>query len=206
MSVRLIGDDVVFTQRFLKREGYYIGRIDGLWGRLTERAYRNFDGDSDRVMRKIGRFDHRSERSIRSLALPAQELARHTMMILSKNFMNVRVLSGTRSYHEQNQLYRMGRYGDSRPRVTRARGGQSRHNFGIAWDIGLFTAQGSYIRTNPHYEAAGAILMGELPGPVEWGGRWTRFKDRPHYQLKTGYSVGELRAHFESGGDLPQVA
>ncbi|MEO8506247.1 MAG: hypothetical protein ABI593_01300 [Betaproteobacteria bacterium] len=40
----------------------------------------------------------------------------------------------------QDAPYRQGRLGNPGPRVTNARDGQSNHNFGIAWDIGIFTA------------------------------------------------------------------
>ena len=42
------------------------------------------------------------------------------------------------SYTEQNDLYKRGSFGNPPPKVTNARGGQSNHNFGIAWDGGVF--------------------------------------------------------------------
>lgn len=34
---------------------------------------------------------------------------------------------------------------------------------------------------------------------LEWGGNWTSFVDKPHYQLKTGLPLKILKAKFEIG-------
>lgn len=203
----MIGEDVVFTQRFLKLEGFYQARIDGVWGRLSERAYRDFEGSSETLMRKIGRFDYRSETHIRSLCLIAQESARQLIFVLAKHEFTAKIISGTRSYHEQNALFKIGRYGDDRPRVTKARGGFSRHNFGIAFDIGLFSFEEGYITREQPYIDAGDIVMQKLSDTLEWGGRWPGdFQDWPHYQLKTGMGINQLRAQFEGVDDLRRAA
>jgi peptidoglycan L-alanyl-D-glutamate endopeptidase CwlK len=36
-----------------------------------------------------------------------------------------RIISGTRTYTEQNTLFRQGRFGNPGPKVTKARGGQA---------------------------------------------------------------------------------
>ena len=96
--------------------------------------------------------------------------------------------SGTRTYAEQNTLFRQGRFGNKGPRVTNARGGQSNHNYGIAWDIGLFE-NGKYLTDSPLYKKAAEL--GRADG-LEWGGDWTSFKDQPHYQLATGLSMTNI--------------
>ncbi len=62
--------------------------------------------------------------------------------------------------------------------------------------IGIFTAAGGYLTDGPAYAAAAAAGMAD---DLEWGGDWTTFVDRPHYQLATGMPLAELRARFESG-------
>jgi len=108
---------------------------------------------------------------------------------------SARIVSGTRTYAEQNALYRKGRYGDPSPIVTRARGGHSNHNFGIAWDIGIFQ-NGKYLKSSPLYVRAAAL--GKTRS-IEWGGDWTSFVDKPHYQLATGVSLAAVRSSFEEG-------
>jgi peptidoglycan L-alanyl-D-glutamate endopeptidase CwlK len=80
--------------------------------------------------------------------------------------------------------------------VTKARGGQSWHNFGLAWDIGIFDG-GRYLGDSPLYVQAAQIGR---DGSLEWGGDWTGFVDRPHYQQLPGaLRLAEVRSRFEAG-------
>lgn len=87
---------------------------------------------------------------------------------------DVRVTQGFRSFDEQNKLY------NQRPQVTKARGGSSYHNYGLAVDFGFFDADGKYIQADTLYHNIGkyAVIVG-----VEWGGNWPHFKDKPHIQF-----------------------
>ena len=40
---------------------------------------------------------------------------------------------------------------------------------------------------------------------LEWGGNWTAFVDRPHYQLKFGVELAIIRERFENGEGLTVV-
>jgi peptidoglycan L-alanyl-D-glutamate endopeptidase CwlK len=198
MSDRLFEDDVTFLQRLLKSSGLYTDVIDGIWGENTDEAVQAFEARSAQIAASLGTFDARTERRIQTLHLRAQEAARAFMNAVLAADINVRIISGTRTYAEQNALYRKGRFGNPGPRVTNARGGQSNHNFGIAWDIGIFQ-NGVYLGESPEYNrAAQAGLAAGIIG-LEWGGNWTGFVDRPHYQLATGLSLAEVRRRFERG-------
>lgn len=196
MSLRLFPDDVLFTQRLLRAQVLYAGRLDGIWGALTEAAMVEFERRADVIGDNAGRFDTRSEAQLATLLLPAQTAARAFLSRVLAAGLRVRVISGTRSYAEQNALFRRGRYGNPGPVVTNARGGQSLHNFGVAWDVGLFDAQGRYLRDGAAY--AQAAKAGWVDG-VEWGGDNARFVDRPHYQLRLGLALADVRRRFESG-------
>ena len=195
MSRRLFKEDVLFVQRFLRSSGFYRGKLDGVWDRATDRAFGAFEAASTQLSEQLGRYDSRTETHIRSLHVAAQDAARTLVGTLHAAGIDARIISGTRTYKEQNELFRRGRYGNPGPRVTRARGGSSAHNFAIAWDLGLFD-KGRYItQAGPYEEAASLALVDGL----RWGGTWTAFKDRPHYELVTGYSLKEIRARFERG-------
>lgn len=142
----------------------------------------------------------RTERLIQTLHLKAQETARIFMTRALNTVIDVRIISGTRTYEEQNALFRKGRFGNPGPRVTNARGGQSNHNFGIAWDIGIFQ-NGAYLGDSPLYDQMAQIILNtpDLANRLIWGGNWHSFQDRPHYQLVTGFSITELRQRFEAG-------
>lgn len=200
MSRHLFGDDVIFHQRLLRAQGLYGGLLDGRWGPQTEAADQELEHRSA-TLREVGEFDARSERVIAGLHLKAQLAARSLLALGSGAGFLARAISGTRSYAEQDRLHAQGRYGNAGLRVTNARGGQSNHNFGIAWDVGLFDADGSYLNGDTADELAEYWRLGELARPLalEWGGDWSSLPDVPHYQLPTGRSVAETRRLFEAG-------
>ena len=196
----MFGDDVVFLQRLLKCIGFYTGEIDGDFGPLTDEALRLFEDETDRIADEEGRFDLRSEKSIMTLHPQAQILARRFLaeaqasQQLSDAGVVARIISGTRTYQEQAALFALGR---TRPGkiVTNASAGRSNHNFGIAWDIGLFKGP-NYLQESPLYSVMGAL--GRDLG-LEWGGDWVSFVDKPHFQLITGITLAQVREKFESG-------
>lgn len=93
-------------------------------------------------------------------------------------------------------LYQQGRCGNPSPIVTKADAGFSNHNFGIAWDIEVFTADGDYVTEEDPYRIA--AQHGLVP-TLEWGGHWHSFVDPTHYKLKTDVPLKELRVAFETG-------
>lgn len=115
--------------------------------------------------------------------------------VLPKGY-EVRIISGHRSWEEQDQLYAKGR-STGGSKVTNARGGQSNHNFAVAYDVGIFDADGQWLPESPLYNEIGPI--GEKVG-LEWGGRWRSFVDTPHYQVKTGLTLAQMREIVRSKG------
>lgn len=88
-----------------------------------------------------------------------------------------RVVQAYRSLAEQEALYAQGRTKKGNI-VTNARGGESFHNYGLAIDIAFLKSDGS-VDFNVSDEVAS---IGESFG-FEWGGRWKKFPDRPHFQI-----------------------
>ncbi|MFQ5466054.1 MAG: M15 family metallopeptidase, partial [Thermodesulfobacteriota bacterium] len=164
--------------------------------RYTERAANEHEALSERIREEGGEFDFRTEKNIRTLLLTAQREARAYMNRVLDAGINVKIISGTRTYAEQNGLFRRGRFGNPGPKVTNARGGGSNHNFGIAWDIGIFTGAGGYVTEGAAYDRAAKAGAADS---LEWGGGWTSFVDRPHYQLNVGLPMKTIRARFEAG-------
>lgn len=195
MSMTLFEKDVIFLQRFLKLAGFYAGKVDGDWGPKADAAVKAFDTRSQEIAEMFGTVDARSERHIWTLHPKAQDAARTFLTKVRDAGIDARIISGTRTYAEQNARYKQGRFGNPGRKVTNARGGQSNHNFGVAWDIGIFD-HGAYLGESPLYKEAANIRL--VPG-LEWGGNWETFKDQPHYQLPTGLSMAAVRQHFEDG-------
>lgn len=195
MSATLLPDQIKFLQRMLCSAGCYTGPRNGVWSQAVDDAEAKLMTIADQLAADFGVFDARSERCIRTLHPKAQRAAREFLTAVRNTGVDARIISGTRTYAEQDALYKRGRFGDTSPRVTNAKAGQSNHNFGIAWDIGIFAA-GKYLTTKTPYKQAAAFR----PAFVEWGGDWTTFPDLPHYQLSVGgASIAVICASFESG-------
>ncbi|MGC4037199.1 MAG: M15 family metallopeptidase [Chitinophagaceae bacterium] len=198
MSYQLLKHDVLFYQRFLKANGFLTGRLTGTWGAETDAADAAFIQQSEIIKQQNGAADARSESNIITLIPKAQIAARKFLSILKAAGKDVRIISGTRTYAEQDALYKQGRNGNTQPKVTNAKGGQSNHNFGIAWDIGLFE-NGKYLTSDTKYKQLPALVLPQLP-ELEWGGNWISFQDVPHYQLKAvSENVATVRGLFENG-------
>jgi hypothetical protein len=117
--------------------------------------------------------------------------------------LSVLVSQGWRTWEEQDVLYAKGRAVPPIGRkhvVTMAKGGQSYHNFGLAFDIVVLDAVGKadWNTSHPGWSTAGAL--GKSVG-LEWGGDWPRFKDLPHFQYTGGLSLRDCRASYAEGLD-----
>lgn len=199
MSDRLFEDDVIFLQRILKSGGLYTGSLDGVWGPKTDAAVTSFETQAAQIAASLGTFDSRTEKNILTLHLKAQEAARASLNAVRAAGINARIISGSRTYAEQNVLFKKGRFGNHETRVTNSRGGESNHNFGIAWDIGIFKQNGAYLQDSPLYAKAGTAALAAGITGLEWGGNWVSFTDQPHYQIATGLSISKVRERFENG-------
>jgi len=107
---------------------------------------------------------------------------------LAKQGIRVVMTCGYRSVEEQNKLYAKGRTSPGSI-VTKARGGYSWHNFGLAADY-AFVIDGKVTWNGPR------DLFGKIARQcgLEWGGDWKKFKDRPHVQWTNGQTLTQMRA------------
>ncbi len=158
-------------------------------------------------------FDERSESILATLdakAVPAFRrflaLAKGVAATLGCDYV---MISGHRTWDEQNALYAQGR---TKPgaKVTNARGGYSWHNFGIAGDCGVFQGKlyldgGSAAqRTLAERVHKACSLVADEAG-LEWGGDWKTSKDTPHYhlaQFPSTPTAGHRAAYKERGSVL----
>jgi D-alanyl-D-alanine carboxypeptidase/LysM domain len=107
------------------------------------------------------------------------------------------VTQGLRTMAEQNALYAQGRTAPGKI-VTNARGGQSYHNFGLAFDVLVLDAMGKAQWSDAHPGWRQAGLTAEALG-LEWGGHWTGLKDLPHFQYTGGLGLERCRSLVASG-------
>lgn len=103
-----------------------------------------------------------------------------------------------RSNELQNKLF------NQRPKVTNAKGGQSIHNYGLAFDIVLLYDNDG----NGTFEEASWSMIRDFDKDSKadfmeivnyfkskgwaWGGDWKSFKDNPHFEVK-GYKWQDLQ-------------
>lgn len=126
-----------------------------------------------------------------------------------------------RTFDEQNALYAQGRTklfdanGKRLGKVTNAKGGQSIHNYGLALDIVLIKdkdGNGSFETASWEdtidFDKDGKADWMEVVNILkangwEWGGDWSSFKDKPHFQKDFGYTWQQLLAKYNAGQFIP---
>jgi peptidoglycan LD-endopeptidase CwlK len=159
--------------------------VDGAAGPDTWRAiYQRIVLGKKKDVPEIAAVDARSEKVIATLLAPVQPIARALVQKAVAAGITIKVISGTRSYAEQNALFAQGRTKPGKI-VTNAKGGFSNHNFGIAFDIGVFEGS-QYQGESPKYKAIGALGV-DLG--LDWGGNWKTIVDEPHFQLRPEWAV-----------------
>jgi peptidoglycan L-alanyl-D-glutamate endopeptidase CwlK len=142
-----------------------------------------------------GMIDPRSAANIATLRKDAQSKAREWLLKCLEAGINVKIITGLRTYQEQDALYAQGRTAPGR-KVTNAPAGYSWHNFGVAWDFVVFDADDQPQWDSPLMEKCGRIA--ESLGH-EWGGRWTSPQDTPHVTVKMGCTLADARQRVKEG-------
>lgn len=110
-----------------------------------------------------------------------------------------------RSNAMQDRLY------NKKPKVTNAKGGQSIHNYGLAFDIVILYDNDG----DGNFEEASWSMIKDFDKDSiadwteivnffkskgwEWGGDWKSFKDAPHFQMDFGHSWQSLKSKVDSG-------
>lgn len=154
----------------------------------------------------------KSNFQINSLHPSIREVVRDGIYYVNNNLLSgnakVYVTDGYRTAEQQNALLKSGRD------VTRAGAMKSYHNYGLAFDVGLFVSDNSgagrkYIKNtqvilnkdyddddNPDFKECVTYFRDMLG--FSWGGDWTgSFKDYPHFEVKV--SLKALRSAYNAG-------
>ena len=106
-----------------------------------------------------------------------------------------------RTFAEQDDLYAQGRTKPGKV-VTRAKGGDSTHNYGLAVDIVLMVAGKPVWDIKMDYDKDGRSDWMEVVDIFkrygwQWGGDW-KFVDNPHFQKTLGHTIAELKTYWKS--------
>ena len=140
-------------------------------------------------------WDIHSDRRINTLHPLVRAKAKEFIIRAEKELgIKLRVVSALRTWAEQDKLYAQGRTTPGNI-VTKAKGGESLHNFGLAIDV-VEIKNGKAIWNNPNWNRI-AQLGNEIG--FNWGGDWKSFKDKPHFEIKFGRSLAQLQALYQTG-------
>lgn len=130
-----------------------------------------------------------NSRDINALNTATAELCHIFVNTCKDKGIDVIITSTYRDTASQDALYAQGRT-TAGAKITNAKGGQSYHNFKVAFDFCPVVngkAQWNDIDT---FTKCGEIA--ESIG-LEWAGRWLRFKELAHCQNTEGKTLAELR-------------
>jgi peptidoglycan L-alanyl-D-glutamate endopeptidase CwlK len=128
-----------------------------------------------------------------------------------------------RTFAEQDNLYSQGRTKlfDNQGRrlgvVTKAKGGQSIHNYGLALDIVLIKdtngdgkVDTASWETNVDFDKDGKSDWMEVVEIMKrngwvWGGDWKSFKDAPHFEKTFGHTWRTLLPKYNAKDFIPNT-
>jgi len=103
--------------------------------------------------------------------------------------LDVLITATYRDAEYQNTLYAKGRTVPG-PIVTNAKGGDSMHNYRLAFDfVPLVGGQPAW-NSDILWVKCGSVAQSV---GLEWGGNWTKFADKPHCQDTGGLSLAQLK-------------
>ena len=131
-----------------------------------------------------------ASRNLEDLHPKVKHLAELFISKCSEAGIDVLITSTYRSIEEQNVLYAKGRTTKG-TKVTNAKGGQSFHNFRVAFDFVPIVNGKPDWNNLTTFSKCGEI--GESIG-LEWAGRWTKFKEFAHFQFTEGLTLKDFQA------------
>lgn len=115
-----------------------------------------------------------------------------------------------RTFKEQDELFQQGRTklfdakGNRLGKITNAKGGQSLHNYGLALDIVLITNGKASWDTAVDFDKDGTSDWMEVvtifkQAGWKWGGDWTKFPDKPHFEKTWGWDWKKFLERYNAG-------
>jgi peptidoglycan L-alanyl-D-glutamate endopeptidase CwlK len=148
-------------------------------------------------------------KSLNDLCPKARNKARAFLAYCTRQGIAVVVTCTYRSIAEQNALYLQGRDSlqevnlarrlinlppipkEDNKIITRARGGESYHQYWVAFDVvPVENGKAIWSTTHPVWHILGAIA--EACG-LEWAGRWKRNQEFCHFQFTGGLTINDFR-------------
>lgn len=154
-------------------------------------------------------WDSKSDETIKGLHPKIRQRVTDLVNDLNEQGIKYRIYSGFRSFDEQAELYGKGRTATelvlsgvdakyaqpNEKKVTNAKPGSSYHNYGLAFD-GVEIKDGSAFWNSANEQK---IAVSGAKYGFYWGGLFTTFKDRPHFEDKQFGTWQQLLALYNGG-------
>ncbi len=158
-----------------------INNLEGFYKAMGEDVIKRLTAKVQELLKKV------TKKQVNDLQPKVMRAAAAVSMEMNLLGLPTRITEGFRSIERQNELYAQGR---TKPGaiVTQAKGGQSLHNYGVAVDF-VFVQQG-YNATDAQWKTLGTILNKH---GFEWGGDWKGFVDKPHAEMRLGYTLADFQ-------------
>jgi peptidoglycan L-alanyl-D-glutamate endopeptidase CwlK len=122
----------------------------------------------------------------------------------------VLIVQGLRTIDQQNELYAQGRTKPGKI-VTKAKGGSSYHNYGLAIDFALLIDNKTLSWDvnadfdNDHISDWMEVVKIFKDAGYEWGGNWKTITDMPHLQKTFGYNWRDLLKKYNAKDFIPHT-
>lgn len=192
--------DVLTLQTYLRVLGYFNQNPTSYFGSITKQSVKDFQKANGLVVDGI--FGKASWTVILDLIAkkkvlvektgiyqlyPLVERARIALIEACRlQGEDIKVTEGYRSIERQNALYAQGRTVKGKI-VTKAKGGQSLHNYGVAFDV-IYKYKGKWTFEVPDALPIKIGKIGKAMG-LKWGGK----SDMPHFQITFGYEWQDFK-------------
>lgn len=165
-------------------ETAYVFGVEGMTTLSSEgyKVHKNWQAYS-----KISTGDKRADSNISSLDPRVQNQMKAVVLTLRLRYgIDVRggVQGNFRTYFEQDAIYARG--------ASKAKGGQSNHNFAIAMDVAIYE-NGKYLSKGSEWQYKTYGNIAKKRG-LMWGGDWKSFFDPAHIEYKHDLTMKQLRA------------
>jgi len=193
--------EVLTLQVYLKGLGYFTHELTSYFGSITKQSVKDFQKDNGLIADGIcGKLTWKALESKKKPLV--EKIGKYQLYPLVERTRiafieacrlqgeEIRVTEGYRSIERQNELYAQGRTVKGKI-VTKAKGGQSFHNYGVAFDV-VFIVNGKTTYNVPASKWTKIGKIGQALG-LESGHFWKGFKDSPHMQFRQGYTLKDFQ-------------
>lgn len=140
-----------------------------------------------------------NSRKLEDLDPIARKICQEHVALCKKEGIELIICSTYRDYEEQDKIYAQGRTTPGK-QVTKAKAGESYHNFRAAWDcVPLVNGKADWNQYDPIFQRM--IDLGIQAG-ASAGAKWTGFKDHDHFEVTHGLNIKTAKANFDKTGSM----